>query len=485
MTLIRRSASCPQDHANPRWQSAITTGSSWLPTAAFGPGGGNGFGWQVLGLGSNVTTQACLRRIGLETNWVNIAAGGSTSLALKADGTIWAWGENIYGQLGDGSRVREQASPVRSVSGDDWKQVATTGIHSVALKRDGSLWSWGNNWAGQLGDGTTNHSRVPVRVGSSTNWMRIWANLIENVGQQTDGSLWFWGWDYTRSPKSCSIPVPTRVSADTNRVDVGMGDSTVFAIKSDGTLWAWGHQAHRYTGTTNATTDSSPMRVGPDSDWRTCASFAQSCPVFMKRDGSIWVLDCSDSRGIARVTSIVTGMVTNNQLSTVADSTTLGGDAAFGVVKALQITFQLGVTNQVRTFAENSTVCLGEPGRTLTVINAFYGNPRLVRNAATRSSFQASGYQPARLRRIQLQENVVAFCGGRHMLGAALTSEGEVWTWGEASGQQTLSIPLLQFCSLLLGRLGLSVHWGEPGPVIRKNPWRLGTFDSEQNSPSK
>ena len=85
--------------------------------------GETGFGWQVLGLGSNVRTQACLRRIGEETNWVNIAVGGSTTLALKSDGTIWAWGENIYGQLGDGSKVREQASPVRSVSGDDWKQI--------------------------------------------------------------------------------------------------------------------------------------------------------------------------------------------------------------------------------------------------------------------------------------------------------------------------------------------------------------------------
>jgi alpha-tubulin suppressor-like RCC1 family protein len=179
---------------------------------------------------------------------VNLAVGGSSTLALKSDGTIWAWGENIYGQLGDGTTVRDQASPVRSVPGDDWKQVATAGPHSVALKRDGTLWSWGNNWAGQLGDGTTNHSRVPVRVGSSTNWIRVWANLIQNVGQQTDGSLWFWGWDYTRSQKGSSIPVPTRVSPDTNWVDVGMGDWMAFAIKSDGTLWAWGRQAHMKLG---------------------------------------------------------------------------------------------------------------------------------------------------------------------------------------------------------------------------------------------
>jgi alpha-tubulin suppressor-like RCC1 family protein len=224
--------------------------------------GETGFCWQVLGLGSNVRTQACLRRIGVETNWVNVAVGGSTTLALKSDGTIWAWGENIYGQLGDGTTVREQASPVRSIPGNDWKQVAASGIHSVALKQDGTLWAWGYNWAGQLGDGTTNRSRVPLRVGSSANWIRIWANLIQNVGQQSDGSLWFWGWDYTRSQKGSSIPIPTRVSPDTNWVDVGMGDWMVFAIKSDGTLWAWGRQAHIYTGAA-PNTDSSPVGWEP------------------------------------------------------------------------------------------------------------------------------------------------------------------------------------------------------------------------------
>src|SRR5512140_3465608 len=91
--------------------------------------GERGFGWQVLGLGSNVMTQACLLRIGGETNLANIAVGGSTTLALKSDGTIWAWGENLFGQLGDGTTIPERATPVRSVPGDDWKQVATAGPH--------------------------------------------------------------------------------------------------------------------------------------------------------------------------------------------------------------------------------------------------------------------------------------------------------------------------------------------------------------------
>jgi len=441
--------------------------------------GETGSGWQVLGLGSNIRTQACLARIGVETNWASIAVGGSTTLALKSDGTMWAWGMNLWGQLGDGTLARERATPVRSIPGNDWKQVATTGIHSAALKRDGTLWSWGNNWAGQLGDGTTTNSRSPLRVGSSTNWIRIWANLIQNVGQQTDGSLWLWGWDYTRSQRGSSIPVPTRVSPDTNWVDVGMGDDMVFAIKADGTLWAWGREAHLFTGATNANANSSPLRVGADTDWRASAPFCQKHPAFLKRDGSLWVFEGSDQPrvtgrgGVADVTTVVAGRVTNNQLSCRAGGSDLGDDPAFGIVKSLQITFQLGAATRTLAFQENSTVSLGWSGEPLTIIRALYGDPSVLSNGPA-PSLRVVTYEPRRLRRIELQKDFVAFATGRQGLGVALTPDGEVWTWGEALGRHTRPIPALQFCSHVLKRIGARVpDWGESGPVILKEPSRL------------
>jgi len=193
----------------------------------------------------------------------------------------------------------------------------------------------------------------------------------------------------------------------------------------------------------------------------------------MKRDGSLWVLDRSDRRGLAAVTAIVTGLVTNNELNFVADSTTLGGDPAFGVVKALQISFQFGGINQVRTFPENGTVRLCGTGEPLTVSRALYADPRLLRDPVAISLVSSNATQ---LRRIELPKNVVAFCGGR-MTGAALTAEGEVWTWGEAMGQHTPAILPLQLVSRLFGRLGAQVHWGEPGPVILKEPARLKKVD--------
>src|SRR5262249_21922955 len=151
-------------------------------------------------------------------------------------------------------------------------------------------------------------------------------------------------------------------------------------------------------------------------------SFAGSCPVLMKRDGSLWVLDASSDRGAANVTAVVTGLVTNNHLNFTADNTTLGGDPAFGVVKSLQITFQLGGTNRIETFTENSTVNLGGTGHTLSITRAIYGDPKVVTNAAG-PSLQTLGNQPAQFRKIQLPKDVVAFGGGRHKLGAALTAE--------------------------------------------------------------
>lgn len=330
----------------------------------------------------------------------------------------------------------------------------------------------GDNSGGQLGNGTTNRSGVPIQVGTSTNWTRIWANLISNVGKQTDGSLWFWGYDYSRSKRGSSVPVPTRVSADTNWVDVGMGDYMVFAIKSDGTLWAWGREAHIFTGV-DASANFSPVQVGNECNWQACASFSGGCPIFMKRDGSVWILDGSNTRGGANVTTIVGGLVTNDRLNCVADSDTLGGDPAMWVPKSLELRYQIGSSNYVAIFKEHADVSLNAGTQELRITRALYGNPKLF--GMTNAPWLAvSNTQPAQFRRIGLGKDVVAFCGGRHGFGAALTSEGEVWMWGEGLAQHTRAIPPLQFLSSVLNRGGVRTHLGDPQPIIIKEPVRLG-----------
>lgn len=351
--------------------------------------GDNQLGWPALGLGK-VQRQLSPRRLGSDTNWVDIAADGDHTLALKADGSLWGWGGNFNWQI-DATRT-PRATPAPSMPGNDWKQIAT-GLHVLALKRNGSLWAWGNNWSGNLGTGSTNNTYVPLQVGSSTNWVKVWANNVNSVGHQADGSLWFWGHLLLQfGPKGTNILSPRPLSSDTNWVDVGLGDFMGFAIKSDGTLWAWGADADIFTGAPDPALNAQPRQVGTNSDWLACSPFANSCLLLMKKDRSLWALDDSLDQRAKRL-----------------------GNSAWKM-------------------------------------------------------------QPVQARRIELPKDIVAFAGGHHRLGVAVTRDGEVWTWGMALGERSPGDAFVNGLSTFLNRVGIRTRWGQgqPDPVMREKPWRLG-----------
>jgi alpha-tubulin suppressor-like RCC1 family protein len=113
-------------------------------------------------------------------------------VAVKSDGTLWTWGRNEWGQLGDGTMVN-QSSPVQVGSTTNWRSVAAGHEHTVAVKSDGTLWTWGRNEWGQLGDGTMVNQSIPVQVGSATNWQSVAAGHEHTVAVKSDGTLWTWG----------------------------------------------------------------------------------------------------------------------------------------------------------------------------------------------------------------------------------------------------------------------------------------------------
>ncbi len=272
-------------------------------------------GWPVLGLGNQTHNSTVLRRIGNETNWVSVSAGEEHNLAIKSDGTLWAWGENRGYQLGDGTRTT-RSTPVRSAPGNDWKQASCRGVFTIALKKNGTLWAWGDNWAGQLGIGNTNRPNpAPVQIGSGTNWVKVWTGILEGVGLQSDGTLWYWGEnpDPAFAQGAGQIVSPQRISPDTNWVDVGFGVNTEFAIKSDGTLWAWGRNAHVYTGVKDQALDAAPVRVGTNSDWQSitdCTGWW--CQGLIKKDGSLWFMDASQGKTQRTPDSISSGAISTN-----------------------------------------------------------------------------------------------------------------------------------------------------------------------------
>jgi len=258
-------------------------------------------GWPVLGLrDTNIQNTVALRRIGQDKDWASIAVSGSDCLAIKADGTLWAWGGNYSHQLGDGTKI-SRPTPVPSVPGNDWKQAAAEDQTSYAIKNDGTLWTWGSE---RLGINHYQDSTNAVRVDASTQWTKIAAGNGQRVGLQSDGSLWFWGTFSGDSRDTNLYLVPRRISPETNWVDVGLGYFTMFALKSDGTLWTWGLKADIYNGGPDNGLDGSfavhtPTQVGTESDWQSFSS-SPGCfyHVLRKKDGSLWALDASEHRTI-------------------------------------------------------------------------------------------------------------------------------------------------------------------------------------------
>ena len=240
-----------------------------------------------------------MRRIGNESDWIYVASSGYDSLAIKSDGTLWAWGANFSYQLGDGTNIT-RPTPVPSIPGNDWKRVAVGGASSFAIKNDGTLWAWGQNGMGELGIGNSSKTSTnAVQIGTSTKWEKIWAGDIQTVGLQSDGSLWFWGSPDGNGRGTNNILVPTHISPDTKWVDACFGYFMVLAIKSDGTLWAWGHGANFYTGVADTNLNAVPMQVGTDSDWQSISSTPGGFyHILKKKDGSFWALDGSELRTI-------------------------------------------------------------------------------------------------------------------------------------------------------------------------------------------
>jgi alpha-tubulin suppressor-like RCC1 family protein len=242
--------------------------------------GSNRYGQLGLGDRGDGTERNAPVRMGGDNDWASVAAGGQSTFAIKRDGSLWAWGLNKGGRLGDGTNTDRNA-PVRVGRDNDWASAPTNyDEHAVAIKADGSLWAWGLNEYGQLGDGTRTSHYAPVRVGG--HYMAAAAGSRITVAIKNDGSLWAWG--LNKSGPDDRAPV--RVGSDNDWLAVALA-SSAHALKMDGSLWAWGSNGSGQLGDGTNTSRSYPVRVGSDSDWATVAS-AYYHTSALKRDGSIW-----------------------------------------------------------------------------------------------------------------------------------------------------------------------------------------------------
>ena len=261
-----------------------------------------------LGDGSSIVHRSSpIQTISGGTNWKQVSSGSDYFSGIKTDGTLWMWGSNnaiaiANGQLGDNTIVH-RSSPVQTVaSGTNWKQVASGGWHSVAVKTDGTLWLWGANnisfgGTGQLGDNTIANKSSPVQtISAGSNWKQCFAGSNHTTAIKTDGTLWIWGGNSygqlgVNDITHRSSPVQT-ITGGTNWKQVAGGAYHTAAIKTDGTLWIWGMGTSGQLGDNTAVNKSSPVQtVSSGTNWKQLASGGggPSFQAAIKTDGTLWL----------------------------------------------------------------------------------------------------------------------------------------------------------------------------------------------------
>lgn len=192
------------------------------------------------------------------TSVVAIAAGGAHSLVLDKDGRVWAWGDNSVGQLGLDSSIKNSATPVQ-VSGlpTNVTFISAGGLHSLARTSDGQVWTWGDNTWGQLGDGSTGGSRFSPRLvltsqtDTLTNIREVAGGFSYSLAVNNDNEIRAWGRDDSGQLGILPFvdsPFAVKARALTNALHISAGQSHSMAVLSDGHLATWGSNSHGQLG---------------------------------------------------------------------------------------------------------------------------------------------------------------------------------------------------------------------------------------------
>jgi alpha-tubulin suppressor-like RCC1 family protein len=232
-----------------------------------------------LGL-SGTTSYSSPVQLGALTNWLKVTNGSYSNfvVAIKTNGTMWSWGSNTFGQLGISlSTAYNTSSPQQIGALTNWANVSVGFNFAMAIKTDGTLWAWGGNNQGQQGIGNTSERSSPIQVGALTSWSKISCGF-QSDGQfcqaiRTNGTLWSWGWNrigqlgLNTTNYYATISSPNQVGSLTNWSNVSCGNQHTISSKTDGTIWAWGANNVGQLGQGNTTGRSSPVQIGGLTNW--------------------------------------------------------------------------------------------------------------------------------------------------------------------------------------------------------------------------
>ena len=253
-------------------------------------------------------------QVGTDATWSNGTMRGRQEggLVAKTDGTMWIWGRNSYGSLGlntPGARSSPCQLPGTTwPTTNEWdaqKTATSSNDKNFTIKTDGTLWAWGSNGYGGLGQNASpsSHRSSPVQIGTDTTWSYISGGQSISA-LKTDGSLWVWG-DNSRGQLGLNQnsgqyqgtyakSSPTQVGTETTYSQISTGQKGQWAIKTDGTLWGWGENGYGQLGQNQAQSPSndynrsSPVQVGTDTNWQQVQAGADMT-LALKTDNTLWV----------------------------------------------------------------------------------------------------------------------------------------------------------------------------------------------------
>jgi alpha-tubulin suppressor-like RCC1 family protein len=268
-----------------------SNGSAWC----WGPNGGGQLGDNTLTDKSSpiqVIGNHSFIQIGVGNYIDNYGSYEGWTCALKADGSVWAWGYNGYGQLGDNTTT-DKSSPIQVIGNHSFIKIAANiGFYAIGLKSNGSVWAWGYNQYGQLGDNTTTDKSSPIQVIGNHSFVQI-VNALTSAALKADGSAWTWGYGLNgqlgNNSSLNNVSSPVAVVGNHSFVQIcALSQAALCALKADGSAWTWGYGLNGQLGNNSSLNNvSSPVAiVGNHSFIKIADGFDHF--MALKADGSVW-----------------------------------------------------------------------------------------------------------------------------------------------------------------------------------------------------
>lgn len=222
-----------------------------------------------------------LIQIGKDQGWESLATGRGFVLALKTDGTLWGWGANRSGQLGNGKYGDTVTAPVQVNNINQWTMISGGTAHVLALKKDGSLWGWGSDYSGVLGFDKGNYFYYYAKqIGVDKDWIYVSTYASSSFGIKKDGSLWAWGYNKVNNlgigPDTSARYAPVRMDNSIKWVKVHTSGQQTIALDENGRAWVWGFNV-----------SNKPQLVSVDHLFKDVFSGGRSF-FGIKHDGTLW-----------------------------------------------------------------------------------------------------------------------------------------------------------------------------------------------------